>query len=423
MKKLFLLLVVGAFVCSFAGSSLATAAKPQLKPVQMVKSGIFAEVRSAGGNGLNNDPSERALHPQLTVFGSKLYATWDEVNDSRISQIRVKFYDGSTWSPADGGGANGLNKDPSQGAAGPQLTVFGSKLYATWRESNGTALQIRVAAYDGSAWAFVDGGGANGINSDPSNNAADSQLTVFGNKLYAIWNELNGSDISQVRVKSYDGSTWSFVDGGGANGINKDVSKDTSASQLTVLGGKLYATWMEGGQIRVKSYDGTTWAFVDGGGANGLNNDLSKDASNPQLAIFGNRLYATWEEVNGSRISQIRVKSYDGSTWSPADGGGANGLNKDPSTNAYAPQLAMFGDKLYATWYEFKGGNTTQIRVRSYDGSQWVFVDGGGANGLNIDPSKVANHPELTVFGSKLYLTWSESDGSNISQIRIAVGQ
>ncbi|MBT7892568.1 MAG: hypothetical protein HN580_26405, partial [Deltaproteobacteria bacterium] len=45
-----------------------------------------------------------------------------------------------------------------------------------------------------------------------------------------------------------------FVDGDGANGINKDIGNDAERSQLTVFDSELYATWQEKAskkQIRV----------------------------------------------------------------------------------------------------------------------------------------------------------------------------
>ena len=53
------------------------------------------------------------------------------------------------WACVDGNGQNGINKDPTQSAIAPQVTVFGSKLYTTWQESTNTSAfhtsQIRMA--------------------------------------------------------------------------------------------------------------------------------------------------------------------------------------------------------------------------------------------------------------------------------------
>ena len=95
--------------------------------------------------GINKDTGQSAVFLQLTVFNSKLYASWFESNGS-TNQIRVAEWDGSsTWTFTDGNGTNSINKDTNQTASYPQLTVFNSRLYAIWLESNGTNDQTRVA--------------------------------------------------------------------------------------------------------------------------------------------------------------------------------------------------------------------------------------------------------------------------------------
>ena len=334
-----------------------------------------------GDDGINNDPvNNDAERPQLTVFDSKLYATWQE-NVSKKKQIRVKKYEGGTWSSVDGNGANGINKVTGNDAERPQLTVFDSKLYATWQE-NASKKQIRVVVYNGNdsfpAWNFVDGNGASGINKDPGNDAERPKLTVFDtlydSKLYATWQEKNGK--KQIRVVVYNGNdsspAWNFVDGDGANGINKDTGNDAERPQLTVFDSKLYACWQENvskkKQIRVVVYNGNdsspAWNFVDGDGANGINKVTGNDAERPQLTVFDSKLYATWQE-KASKKKQIRMVVYNGNDSSPAwnfvDGDGANGINKDIGNDAERSQLTVFDSELYATWQE--KASKKQIRV------------------------------------------------------------
>jgi hypothetical protein len=285
----------------------------------------WAFVDGNGANGINKDATKSAESPQLTVLGSKLYATWAEDSGSGMMRIWVAVYNGDDASPSwafvvGNYGANGIISADFNTAFGPQLTVLGSKLYATWLEFNNIVgpsrlvRQIRVAVYNGDdaspSWAFVDVNGANGINKDATKSAESPQLTVLGSKLYATWVEDNGATY-QIRVAEYNGDdaspSWAFVDGNGANGINKDATKNAGSSQLTVLGSKLFATWAEdngaASQIRVAEYNGNdtspSWAFVDGNGANGINKDATKNADSPQLTVLGSKLYTTWAEDNG----------------------------------------------------------------------------------------------------------------------------
>jgi len=45
-------------------------------------------------------------------------------------------------------------------------------------------------------------------------------------------------------------------------------------------------------------------------------------------------------------------------------------------SNAINPKMQNFNTEIYAAWSETNADNRTQIRVKSYDGSSWSFVDG-----------------------------------------------
>ena len=269
-----------------------------------------------GVNGINKDATKSAFFPKLALLGSKLYTTWIEPN-STTDQVRVAVYNGNdaspSWTFVDGNGTNGINKNPANDTSSPQVSVLGNKLYATWDE-HGTASQIRVAVYNGNdaapAWTFVDGNGTNGINKDVTRGAGSPQLTVSGSKLYATWPEDNGIT-QQVRVAVYSGDDlspiWTFVDGNGANGINKNAAIKAYSPQLTDRNGMLYATWEESNQVRVAAYNGNdlspSWTFVDGNGPNGINKDPMKSAGSAQLAALGTKLYAIWPEAGQVRVA------------------------------------------------------------------------------------------------------------------------
>lgn len=356
------------------------------------------------------------------------------------------------WSFIDGDWINGINKDKSENAFSPQLTIFNSKLYATWAEhkkglGNSFVGQIRIAVYNGNdsqpSWSFVDGDGANGINKDCWENAFEPKLAIANSKLYATWYEFNGS-ANQIRAAVYNGNdsqpSWSFVDGNGTNGINKDPSKNASGSELAALNSKLYAVWVERNdtthQIRAAVYNGNdsrpSWSFVDGNGTFGLNKECSQDAFYPQLILCNQKLYATWyehvfdEHAYYNQAYQIRVAIYNGNdahpNWSLVDGDGDSGINKASSMTRKVSRLAIFNNKLYAAFNE--SNRNAQVKVAVYNGNDrepaWSFVGGNSLKGINKVSRENASNPQLAVINSKLYTIWTESNGKT-DQIRLAV--
>jgi ribosomal protein S28E/S33 len=353
----------------------------------------WAFVDGNGATGLNKLIAKHASTPKLIVFNSKLYITWAEYNAGNITQIRVLVYNGDdsspVWTFVDVNGANGINKNSGFPAFIPQPISFNSKLYLTWYESSSATFisQIRAAVY-------------------------------------------NSDDVTPA---------WTFVDGNAVSGINKDISKNASVPIPAELNSKLYVAWIENNgtanNIRVAVYNGNdgapSWTFVDGNGVNGINKDSTKSANSPSLVAFNSKLYLAWSEAGGGGVTQIRTAVYNGNdssaSWSFVDGNSTNGLNKNTGYYASAPYLIAFDSKLYLAWQEDTTGAFLQnSRIAVYNSSDsspsWTFIDGNGATGLNKDTSKTSLLTHLKSFNSKLYYFWSETNGTGYNT-RAAVGQ
>lgn len=320
---------------------------------------------------------------------------------------------GEVWTFVDGNLSTGLNKDTARHASNPAMVVFNNELYVAWSEFNTTTSQIRVRKYNGSTWSWVDGGGSTGINYDTGQNAIHPNLVVFSGNLYAIWSETY-SGVYVTRVKRYDGaSTWTAIDGSVTNGLNKDAVTcgATSGPSFGVNNGYLYAAWVEtyssaGGayQLHVKRYDsGSSWSFVDGGGFTGLNYDTNRTANKPKLYSLNNTLYLIWTEANPSNKYIVRVKRYDGgSTWTTIDGG--SGLNYNAGYTVDEARLTTYNGSLYAYWLE-----NYFVRIKSYNGSAWSSADGNAGFKQNTLNYAYAESPPAAVpYGNKLYFTWGE---------------
>lgn len=413
----------------------------------------WAFVDGNGVTGLNQDPvANSAVFSQLTVFNGKLYATWQE-GSTTVSHVVV--YNGNdsapSWSFVDGA-LGGLAADGANQTEQPQLSVLGTKLYATWAETdihgNG---QIRVAVYNDNdaapVWTLVDGGGLTGINRAGTQSGHAPQLTRHGGNLYAAWME-SAPGPFRIRASVYNGNdsspVWTQIEEPTSLGLHADnTSIDGRNVQLTESNSKLYATWVEEDasskyRTRVAVFNDNlsapAWTVVDGGGttigAIGLNypgTSGSKSAYSPQLTEFVGRLYATWFE-SGSGSDTLRVAVYNGNdsvpVWVFVDGGGAYGIGSMlPGVGGtQEPQLAVFASKLYLTW-----GNP-KIHVAVYNGNDsapgWTLQDGGSATGINHNGAQVAQLPQLTPFNSKLYAIWIEDVPiTGRYQIRVAVGQ
>lgn len=405
---------------------------------------VFAD--GNGAEGINRDANYGAFIPRMASFNGKLYASWTEFNGV-ANQIRVKVMTGSAASPGwqfvDGGGVNGLNKDATKNAATPWMAVYANKLYITWYESDGTNTQVRASVYSGNdaapVWTAIDGGGGIGFNIQMNKDAESPTLTVFNNLLYATWNEKGTGNVQQIRVRSYNGSVSTVVDGAGATGLNRNTAQEAQNPQLIAHNNRLFLFWYENSaaaqknHIRVAVSDGAApWTFADGNDPNfGLNKDAARAALHPIPFVFGGKLYVGWQEFSGN-FSQIRVAVYTGNTstthsWAFVDGNGVNGINKDVSKDAVRFTPFVHNNKLYAAFSELNQSLISHIRVIAYNGNDsapvWVFAEGTGADGLNKDKTREAIRPFTVVQNGELFLAWSEDNPAYKKSIRVISGK
>ena len=406
--------------------------------VDNVSVGCWVLVDGGGSStGVNKNSTYSADNVSLHAFdnNSKLYVSWSEISQyGSISQIRVKSYDNSTWSTIDGDSNNGINLIKSRNATNPSISDNGTHLFAVWSEDNGAGKGlIRTAVFDNTtlSWDFQNNS-FQALNNSTSRSANNPQLLDDNSSLYAIWSENNGT-ANQIRVKLFDNSTsWNLVDNidDNATGINNNPSKNAINPKLLNFNSRIYAAWSEdngsASQIHVARYDdNSSWTIVDDNSNTGINKAPGKNATYPTMAVLSTKLYLAWSETNADNRTQIRVKSYDGSSWSSVDGDNATmGINKDYTQNASYPQLVKVTDnssssKLYAVWLEENGN--TQVRVAEFNGtSSWIFKDGDSFDGLNLNTAKITGKPSATAYLNKLIVAWSETNSLGVPQIRVA---
>jgi len=405
--------------------------------VDNVSVGCWVFVDGGGSStGVNQNTTYRADNVSLHAFdnNSKLYVSWSEISQyGSISQIRVKSYDNSTWSTIDGGSNNGINLRGSRNATHPSLADNGTHLFAIWSEDNGAGKgEIRSAVYDNGTVSWDTNSNFQALNYSTSYSANNPQLLNDNSSLYAIWSEDNGT-ANQIRVKLFDNSTsWNLVDNidDNATGINNNPNKNAINPKLLNFNTGIYAAWSEdngsASQIHVARYDdNSSWTIVDDNSSTGINKAPGKNATYPTMAVLSTKLYLAWSETNADNRTQIRVKSYDGSSWSFVDGDNATkGINKDYTQNASYPQLVKVTDnssssKLYAVWLEENGN--TQVRVAEFNGtSTWSFKDGDSFDGLNLNTAKITGKPSAAAYLNKLIVAWSETNSLGVPQIRVA---
>ncbi len=371
----------------------------------MLLLGVVAPTAQAGwtptaGGRLGLDSSKSATSASPAVIGGVPWVAWREDSGTGAYDVHVARWNGTAWTTV--GGA--LNANASHNAYLPQLVDVGGTPWVAWVEDNGGGIvyQVRVKRWDGSAWTAVGGV----LNVDATKRANEPGMANVGGTPYVVWNESDASNVTQVRVKRWDGSAWNSV--GGA--LNVDPTKAGVNTQIASIAGTPYVTWGEtfgvaGKQVRVKSWDGSAWNDVGGV----VNVDPSKITNSPMLTDVAGQPWIAWEEYGAGFIVQARVAHWTGSAWASA-----GTLNLDATHHGEEPSLVDVGGTPYAVW-ENETGNGGEVHVARWTGAAWSTI----GDALNPGTTGYDPRPRLLLAGGVPYVAWAET-GSAIRQLRVS---
>ena len=401
-------------------------------------SGVWDFVDGGSVKGLATQQTIAASSVIASV-GDRLYAMWGS-NMSPVGpwSARVAVYNGndvgSMWTSIDRTTNSGINYSSSNDIDyfSPKifsLAPFNSRLYAGWIEFGGGQYQFRVAFYDPklplAGWTNVERSPADqfGLNYMPSMQAQYPALVATDGTLFAVWAETNGT-VQQVRAAEYNGNdsapAWTFIDGGTPNGINFDPLVDGLYPTAVGYNNHLVAAWSESNILHVMAYDGSSWSDIDGTGT-GLNYTPGSSPYQPSLGVADGKLYLTWAELDSvTGWNTIRVREFNGDfsapSWSFIDGGGPEGISIDPGQASASPKIGELNGGLVVAYEQTVPGSPTpptQVRVRAYNGDAnnplWQTIDSNPSGGLNFNPGYPATHPSPAGFAGKLYVSWVES--------------
>lgn len=288
-------------------------------------------------------------------------------------------------------------------ALNPFLTFKDNVPYVTWTEidSKGISL-VYVKHKEGDRWV-PDGGP---LNQSLTGHANSPSLAFFEGNLYAAWSEVDAKHVSQVYVKQWDGERW--VQRGGSLNIN--MENQVSSPVLSENNTTLYIVWAEVNPegislIHVKQWDGHSWSPL----GDSINKDKKRHALTPSLVTGGDGLYLAWAEYDSQSTARVYISHWNGDRWEPL----GEAINIDPERHALSPSLSLGGPTPHITWMEYNPDGISQIYVKRWDGRGWVQM----GEGLNIDSSRPASTPSLSIKGNVPYVAWAEIDDNGVPNL------
>lgn len=339
---------------------------------------------SSLGAGISGGNS---LVATLAVAGNgDVYAGGDFTQAGGSSAYNIARWNGA-WSSLGTGAANGMNDAVNALAVAGNGDVYVGGDFTQAGGIVGTVAATGIAKWSGTAWSSLGTGITNGV----------------GGRVYALALASNGDlyvggYFSQAgpgwasNVARWSGTTWSSLGTGADEGVNYAVYALALAGNGEVYVGGYFSQAGGTAASQVAHWDGTTWSSLGAGGADGV------DSAVYALAVAGNgSVYAGGEFTQAGGAAANRVARWSGTAWSSLGTVFGNGVNGPVAVLAVAGN----GD-VYVGGSFTQAGGAAANRVARWDGTAWSSLGAGVTNGLNgnVVALAVASNGAVYVGGS-----------------------
>lgn len=286
-----------------------------------------------------------------------IYAGGEFTRAGGISASRIAKWNGTAWSALGTGVTNGTSSYVYVDAL---AVASNGDVYAggNFTEAGGVAVN-HVAKWNGTTWSAL----GTGLSDGASGNGYVLALAVAGNgDVYAGGEFTLAGGVAVNYVARWNGTAWSALGTGLTGGTN-----GRSVSSLAVAGnGDVYAGggFTQAGGVaanKVARWNGTAWSSLGTGAANGMNDHVLT------LAVAGNGdVYAGGSFTLAGGTAANSLAKWNGTTWSPLGTGTANG------TNDYVSDLAVASNgDVYAGGSFTQVGGVAASRVARWNGTAW----------------------------------------------------
>jgi trimeric autotransporter adhesin len=380
----------------YAGGNFTTAGGVTANGIAKWNGTSWSSLGTGSANGVNSTVIALTVFDDGSGGGPALYAGGDFTTAGGVAANRIAKWNGTSWSSLGMGSANGVN------SAVLALTVFddgsgeGPALYAGGDFTTaGGVTANRIAKWDGTSWSSLGTGSANGVSGGSS--PVVRALTVFddglggGPALFAGGDFTTAGGVSANRIAKWNGTSWSSLGTGSANGVNSTVRAltvfdDGSGGGPALFAGGFFTTAGGAPAARIAKWNGASWSSLGTGSANGVSGTVwaltvFDDGSGGGPALFAGGSFTTAGGVTANRIAK-----WNGTSWSSLGTGSANGIG-GLNTAVYA--LTVFDDgsgggpALYAGGNFTTAGGVTANRIAKWNGTSWSSLGMGAANGVN----------------------------------------
>jgi hypothetical protein len=276
---------------------------------------------SASGGGISNNDGPSSS-PSLAIGpDGKPVVAW--VDQSYPHEIYVRRWDGASWVEIGSGSASGGGISDTDGNSfGPSLAIApdGNPIVA-WADGSGSDFgypEIYVRRWDGTSWVEMGSGSASGGGiSDNFVRSLYPSLAIGATGMPVVaWADDSAGNY-QIYVRRWDGTSWVEMGSGSASGGGISDSNGSSFEPSLAIDpdGTPVIAWADDSsdivQIYVRRWDGTSWVEMGSGSASGggiSNTDGESFSTSLAISSEGTAIIA-WRDDSSGRL-EIYVRRW-----------------------------------------------------------------------------------------------------------------
>lgn len=294
---------------------------------------------------------------------------YGDIGGSNSGTTRVYEWQGSSWIQK---GSNIIGEfTGDQGGFSVDISDDGNAISigAAYNDATGTSSgNVRIYYWNGSSWMQR----GSDIAGETAGDLSGYSVSGDGNTIAigSILNDGNGSNSGSVRVYDWNGSSWakrgSDIDGesaGDQSGFSVSMSRD---GNILAIGAPFNdGKGSNSGQVRVYSWNGSSWVKK----GQDIDGEAPEDASGYDVSMNGDgsvvAIGAIYNDGGGTNSGHVRIYSWNGSSWAQT-GSDIDGKNPgDQSGSGKSVSLNLQGDIVVigAPYNDANGTNSGHVRV------------------------------------------------------------
>ncbi|HEX7033629.1 MAG TPA: sialidase family protein [Nitrososphaera sp.] len=394
--KISTVLIIVALIAGGAVAAVAVVASQPQPERDIISSEVVGGNQSVqvvfeNATNLTNNEQD-SVYGQVAAWNNSVYVIWQDSVSGRNYDIFIKksVDDGTTF-----GSHINLSSNPGF-SEHPQLSVYGSNVYAVWTDNSPGNREILFSRSTDDGTSFEAIQNLSNDNSDSHN----QEIVAYGDNVYVVWLDLDAEGDSRILFKS-------SLDGGATFGEAVEISSIANIGSFPKVvaygNNNVYVTW---NVIGSGTDEGLYFArSSDGGETFSDPIKLSDSAGESQVAAYNQTVYVISGGLDPIEMSGFYLfKSTDsGETFSDPLLIDAGGVFVNPTNVEIA---AVSEDLAYVAG---------QVSV---DGNEEILllpISGDNATStVNLSKNaKISECPSISISGNNIYVVWEDMTPGN----------